>query len=72
MFLATSVFVIVWGILCITDRDLIWSMYQLDARTFGNRELRKGRNWQTNMRYQGIALVLLGLIGVMTSFGYVV
>ena len=70
MLLIASVFIIVWGILCITDRDMVWSMYQMDARMFGNREPQKGPRWQLNMRYQGIAFILLGIIGIMTTMGY--
>ena len=70
MLFITSVLVIAWGIMCITDRDTVWSMYQMDAQMFGKPELEKGPNWQTNMRYQGIVFMLLGIIGVMTTMGY--
>lgn len=66
MLVTLSCFVIGTGIFCFYDKDLAWMLYELDSRFWG-RNVVRGKNWNTNVNYASVALVMLGIIGVLNG-----
>ncbi len=66
MLVTASFFIIGLGVYCFYDKDLAWTLYELDSRFWGRTPVR-GKNWHINVNYASMALVLLGMIGMMNG-----
>jgi hypothetical protein len=67
MLISASVVTMAIGFLCILDSNIVWSLYEADARLFKGKILQKTPNWETNIMYQGAGLIVLGGIGVLVG-----
>jgi hypothetical protein len=67
MLLSASVVAIAFGLFCLIDKDLVWSLFEHDARLFG-KVLKKAPGWQSLMTTQGIVIIMIGALGILVSF----
>lgn len=68
MLASTSLLVIFCGIVCRTDTDLVWRLYEWDCRLMGITPPR-WNNWQARVRLAGYGLMGLGVFGLAVSTG---
>lgn len=68
MMLSASVIVLWCGIVCLSDSELAWRIYEWDCRMMSVTPPRL-RNWRVRVKQVGSALVALGVLGLFVSFG---
>jgi hypothetical protein len=68
MLATTSILVIFCGVYCNYDAEFAWRVYEWDCRQMGFTPPRL-RNWRARVQQVGLALVALGMVGVMAAFG---
>lgn len=70
MLLSASFMMMGFGLLCIFDADLVWSLYETDNRLFSGKAVHKSSNWETLIMQLGSVLLVLGGIGLMVGLGW--
>lgn len=68
MLACASVVVICCGIVCHTDTDFAWQVYEWDCR-LSNMAPARLRNWRLRVQQVGTGLIGLGVVGLMVSLG---
>jgi len=67
MLVSASLVIIGFGLLCVFDREFAWRLIEMDARNFWGKTLHRSATWQRDFTWQGICIILLGLIGLLTG-----
>lgn len=70
MVISASFVVIFCGVMCLTDTELMWRLYEWDCRQMNINPLRLD-NWQVRVQQVGYGLIGLGVLGVMAGLGIV-
>ncbi|MAS38300.1 MAG: hypothetical protein CL610_30160 [Anaerolineaceae bacterium] len=68
MLFSASAIAMFCGVMCLTDSDFVWQLYQWDCRQMSITPPRM-LNWQLRVRQAGYALIGLGVMGLMTCLG---
>lgn len=68
MLFSASALVMFCGVMCLTDSDFVWQLYQWDYRQLSLTPPRVV-NWQLRVRQAGYALIGVGVLGLMVSMG---
>ncbi len=68
MLASASMVVICCGIVCHTDANLAWQVYEWDCRMVNITPARL-KNWRLHVQLVGTALIAIGVMGVSISFG---
>ena len=67
MLIIASFTVMAFGFLCVYDREFAWTLFDMDARMFRGKSLTKSPKWERELISQGLALIVLGGVGVIIS-----
>ena len=70
MVISASFVVIFCGVMCLTDTELMWRLYEWDCRQMNINPPRLD-NWQVRVQQVGYGLIGLGVLGVMAGLGIV-
>jgi hypothetical protein len=66
MVIVAGILLFAFGAMCVFEQDIAYMLYEYDARMMG-KILERTRDWENLMRVQGAALILIGILGVLTG-----
>lgn len=66
MMISMSILVICCGVLCLTDTEFAWRIYEWDCRLM-NIAISRPANWIVQVKRIGYAFVGLGILGIIAS-----
>ena len=70
MLLTASVIAFCFGLFCIWDSELAWSLFEADARLMG-MSIERSVRWEFQTQIKGFILMILGGTGVLVSLGLI-
>lgn len=68
MIISAGILTISAGVLCISDDELAWNLYELDSRMIGI-QVERPRNWRNRVYFMGLTLMLMGMVTVGLGLG---
>jgi hypothetical protein len=66
MLISACVVVMGLGLCCFFNKELVWSLYEHDARMLG-KIIRRAPGWETLLNVQGAVFILGGLFGIFVA-----
>jgi len=66
MLISACVVIIGFGLCCFFDKELVWSLYEYDARLIG-KTMVKVQGWENLLNLQGAVFVMMGILGILVA-----